>query len=1224
MRMVLLGVCRRRLLRSAIVWLLVGCVAVNGLPATTLQSAAAASRQLPTPQPLPAGAKPLPDATIRQADLELEAELKREAALIDGERIGTDGAPVSLPVELGLVLTRDLWVAMLRQRAADLETLKGLSREEKLAILDELRSAAPALQSAYEDMIAAEGAALHPTRHEKARYEQLLEDVKTHEGARNTAAAEQARDRAARSPWKFYIDRRQKFFDLLEKDATAGLLGLYSDNWWMANKYLFQTLMHTRFSLDATTSQEEVLTIFDSFLDDGIGRLRKAADDAEAIDEFSELLEFASPKYARVHQMAVLISDASGMTAPALFVYPLADVGQSFALAEQFGDIVREILVTFVCLATLPLPVVGAIVNSGVAMFEVINEGGRLVVQWSNTTEARLTASVTGQQHVITETEKANARAGRLIFAFIGAGMTLPFLKNAIREGKVASAARPKPATTGGGTPAAVDASPADMPWVQRGAKRAAALGIPQDQIDAYLRSAVRNDANARVFAKALAQVGELDELRAAALAAGVTQNEIDAMFAAAMASKSLRVLATDLPVNLLRATFNKRGIKVVVDWPWKGVSNVTDDVVADVPGEALLTFFGNNLPANTLRADLVSVFNLRSKLEFMRGGFPVTWSAAELESLQHLMRRTDLSSMYAFISDERVFIKLIDDDLIDVGRRFLASPNRSNIANGRELLPPITGAPPAAPSASAGGTAALPILAGAAATRALGQLIGDRQVGERSGSTDPFEPLSKPVSSGANAADAANSGAGPVSRTALEQAAVDRARERFGRGTAQWTTIQLSNGGVAVASLDGMRTVVATTGDDGRVNIEVMTRRGRFIDHERVFRGVFLQWSTPIAGASGGPFATPSVPAKPKEATSIGPPIGGVLNPTGSVHEGAASVTSVGSANVFERKIRTTNIRANSATGISFVDHTNAAFPIWVGSNATSAFNPTLVSGAATLDDTQLVIARRKRVARQGRASPGWRDLLIGPIAPVLARRLPSMYGHDVHSTARMAVGSLGSRLAAVSPLHTGKTAQESRGPGLSVFVTSLGTIAGDAFRMVVVNDKGTPYELVDEPFVLEPIARVTQTQIERELQRLRTQQQVATILEGYCLDMSKPPPAAGMVFRIANRATQERFARIGPVLEASKSLIEQGVLRGGSGESYLHAVRQWATWALQEKFDEASFGRAFLGHSRRNLEAAGRPWTREIEAALRQMVPIRWTDVAQVLALASQRGAR
>jgi hypothetical protein len=186
--------------------------------------------------------------------------------------------------------------------------------------------------------------------------------------------------------------------------------------------------------------------------------------------------------------------------------------------------------------------------------------------------------------------------------------------------------------------------------------------------------------------------------------------------------------------------------------------------------------------------------------------------------------------------------------------------------------------------------------------------------------------------------------------------------------------------------------------------------------------------------------------------------------------------------------------------------------------------------------------------------------------------------------------------------------------------FFTSTGVSAGEAFRMVLVNESGEPIELSNDPFVLEPLARLSQKEIDRELQRLGAAKRLTVTALGYCLEFAKLAPPAGMVFRVASLPVQQKFAAARPVMQASQTLLDAGQLTGGTGGSYLHQVRQWAIWTLEQRFDEAGFVRAFLEHARKNLESSGRRLTRELEAAVRQALPARWQDVQQVLNAARQ----
>jgi len=210
--------------------------------------------------------------------------------------------------------------------------------------------------------------------------------------------------------------------------------------------------------------------------------------------------------------------------------------------------------------------------------------------------------------------------------------------------------------------------------------------------------------------------------------------------------------------------------------------------------------------------------------------------------------------------------------------------------------------------------------------------------------------------------------------------------------------------------------------------------------------------------------------------------------------------------------------------------------------------------------------------------------------------------------------------------PPDTGRSEQRTESPAASaptvkaVFV-ALGRSSGPAFRMTFVHDRPEPISLVDPGFVLEPVRGITAAEAERGLGRIPGRRFTAAI-DAYCLQFLEPPPAAGVVYRIAASQVQERHQYLARIMQASKLLQVQRALHPDSDPiEYFHSVRQWAVWAYERDFkDETAFRRAVVEHAKKNLAAARRPWTRELEAAIDRAVPNRWRDVAQILALAAK----
>jgi hypothetical protein len=198
---------------------------------------------------------------------------------------------------------------------------------------------------------------------------------------------------------------------------------------------------------------------------------------------------------------------------------------------------------------------------------------------------------------------------------------------------------------------------------------------------------------------------------------------------------------------------------------------------------------------------------------------------------------------------------------------------------------------------------------------------------------------------------------------------------------------------------------------------------------------------------------------------------------------------------------------------------------------------------------------------------------------------------------------------------------AQPSAGGGagfpVKVYLTSLGRSSGEAFRMVVANESPAPVKITGSAFVLEPVARVTEAELEGALNALDRVSTTTVTIDAYCLEYAKAPPTAGTIFRLAPAAVQDRFGWTRQIFDATRKLADAKQLVADVGElkDYVDAIRQWALWTREEKYDERGFGEAFVDHARKNVEAGGTRWTREIETAFRGLVPGRWRAVQLVL---------
>lgn len=152
---------------------------------------------------------------------------------------------------------------------------------------------------------------------------------------------------------------------------------------------------------------------------------------------------------------------------------------------------------------------------------------------------------------------------------------------------------------------------------------------------------------------------------------------------------------------------------------------------------------------------------------------------------------------------------------------------------------------------------------------------------------------------------------------------------------------------------------------------------------------------------------------------------------------------------------------------------------------------------------------------------------------------------------------------------------------------------------------------------------------QLDKQVKRLG-KNPVTVKLDAYCLEFVRQPPSPGAVFRIASQELQQKFQPMRHVLTASQRLQELGALTPDTeATEYFHSIRQWAIWSKEQGFlDASAFGKAFVEKTKSNFDAAGRPWTGEIEQIVQGLVPNRWKDIDSVLrgaaTLAERDGGR
>jgi hypothetical protein len=641
-------------------------------------------------------------------------------------------------------------------------------------------------------------------------------------------------------------------------------------------------------------------------------------------------------------------------------------------------------------------------------------------------------------------------------------------------------------------------------------AQRATALGAKD--ADDLVRLAAFGPQSELQVRRAFFQVESLDELTAAARASGVREADIEAMYAAARAKGTVAAFGDELRVNLLRATLDRRGATVIVERPYAGVDQ-GGVRVDDLPGRLFPDFWNGTLPVNSFRTDIGRFMGLSAKLTFLQQGRPVTWTAADMEMLQRVLARPNASETYAFLPNEAVpdditLIRVFDDGVLDAGRRFLAAPNRGDIATGAATLPP-------APSRATGGLPAPgrdPLLYGglvippdSPAFQAAAQRLQGATADQPAGAPPPLVPFGSPAPA--------------TSGTAVT-----------GPTTATSPGSSLSPSGNASAQPQ-------TTSPPAP--------------------------STPL---------TPQVPPAPPA-----PP-------------------------------------ASAIDGGAYVPFDAAAF-----GHVFHAVNASLSLGGRR-DDIQVVMLAAPGVASaaappartERRAGRGWFPV------PSLRHRGPTFAPR-----AWLSLATGRPSAAETTWLAADGPSRESAGAPRA-FISSLGKLGGSAFQLHVSPGSELTAEILDG-LVVEPLAQAAQQELHRAMRRVIGQAPPSALIDAYCLEFRRQPPPAGTAFRVASKDLQQKFAPMRRILQASRRLERAGRLEPDSDPAaYAHSIRQWALWTHEQGLDRDAFAKAFIEHTRKNLEKAGRKWETSYEKPLLDVVPLRWRQITDVLREAGVAAAR
>jgi hypothetical protein len=191
----------------------------------------------------------------------------------------------------------------------------------------------------------------------------------------------------------------------------------------------------------------------------------------------------------------------------------------------------------------------------------------------------------------------------------------------------------------------------------------------------------------------------------------------------------------------------------------------------------------------------------------------------------------------------------------------------------------------------------------------------------------------------------------------------------------------------------------------------------------------------------------------------------------------------------------------------------------------------------------------------------------------------------------------------------------QSSSGSGpvdFSMSFVATGTPSGNAFNIHVVNHQAVRRPIIPEGLLLQAVRGRGEPVKARPGEASHVEPAVA-----FCARFEKPPPPAGTLYRVADRAAQRRAMPLRAVLSAGRRLAERGQLHPDSNpEAYANFIRQWAIWTRQHNWSAEQFAQAVVDRTKENFRVLNRGWTGDAESTLRNAIPGRWRDVSAVLA--------
>jgi len=175
-------------------------------------------------------------------------------------------------------------------------------------------------------------------------------------------------------------------------------------------------------------------------------------------------------------------------------------------------------------------------------------------------------------------------------------------------------------------------------------------------------------------------------------------------------------------------------------------------------------------------------------------------------------------------------------------------------------------------------------------------------------------------------------------------------------------------------------------------------------------------------------------------------------------------------------------------------------------------------------------------------------------------------------------------------------------------------GNSSGQALELQVFDPSGRLKDPdVPEGTILEPVKQGSAKSLAEMMPGANI---LRKPLEAFCVDYLKLPPEANMLYRLAPQAVQDKLSPVRAVMQAGRELAAAGKFHPDSdAAAYNDSIRQYALWSKIEGWGEDKFGEVFVEKTKQNALSNKIKWTKQIEQAVRGLVPGRWRDISMVL---------